>query len=187
MARQETRQHILNTAGSLFYENGYNLIGINEIIEKANIAKATLYNHFSSKEDLCLAYLNQKDTELLEDLAEFTSRIPEGNERIVGILLFLEDFFNSDQFHGCWCIRTHAEVSHNEKITQQIKTNKSKFRELITSIVKDNMKSSSDQIVNNTATSVYFLYEGAVMESFLQNDVWPIQHSIKICKQLLRK
>lgn len=59
MARQDTRDHIINTASELFYNQGYNLTGINEIIEKAEIAKATLYSHFKSKEELIQAYLEK--------------------------------------------------------------------------------------------------------------------------------
>jgi len=51
------KEHIIKTAADLFYTNGYNSTGINEIIKEAGIAKATLYNHFKSKGDVCIAYL----------------------------------------------------------------------------------------------------------------------------------
>ena len=40
------KNRIIETASSLFYKNGYNSTGINEIISESGIAKATLYNHF---------------------------------------------------------------------------------------------------------------------------------------------
>lgn len=60
MAARDTKDLILETASNLFCNNGYNLIGINEIIDKSGIAKATLYNHFKTKEDILLAYLDKK-------------------------------------------------------------------------------------------------------------------------------
>jgi AcrR family transcriptional regulator len=45
----EARQLILSTAGQLFAQRGYELVGINEIIEKSGVAKATFYAHFKSK------------------------------------------------------------------------------------------------------------------------------------------
>ena len=57
MKHSEVKNRIIETASSLFYKNGYNATGINEIISETGIAKATLYNHFKSKEDICLAQI----------------------------------------------------------------------------------------------------------------------------------
>lgn len=51
------RQQLINIALQLFYEKGINSVGINEILSVSGIAKKTLYNHFTSKEDLVLAAL----------------------------------------------------------------------------------------------------------------------------------
>ena len=56
----------MSVAADLFYKQGYRATGINEVIEKSGVAKATFYNHFPSKDDLGLAYLQQlKDTEVV--------------------------------------------------------------------------------------------------------------------------
>ncbi|HFG1889890.1 TPA: TetR/AcrR family transcriptional regulator, partial [Vibrio cholerae] len=44
------RQLLIDTALNLFYKNGINSIGINEVISVSGIAKRTLYSHFESKE-----------------------------------------------------------------------------------------------------------------------------------------
>jgi AcrR family transcriptional regulator len=43
----------------LFYVNSYNNTGINEIITKSDIAKASLYSHFASKDELFVAHLKK--------------------------------------------------------------------------------------------------------------------------------
>jgi len=59
-------QHrIIETASFLFYKNGYNLTGINEIISEASIAKATFYSHFKPKECICISYLRFKNSVFL--------------------------------------------------------------------------------------------------------------------------
>lgn len=45
------RENILSTAADLFYKQGYNSTGINQIIDEADIARGSLYNHFKSKND----------------------------------------------------------------------------------------------------------------------------------------
>ena len=50
-------EHLIETASELFYKQGYSLTGINEVIKEANIAKATLYNYYKSKDELCVEFL----------------------------------------------------------------------------------------------------------------------------------
>ncbi len=61
MATAETespRDRVLRTAGALFYEHGFHAVGIDLIIGRAEVAKATLYRHFPTKDDLIAAYLD---------------------------------------------------------------------------------------------------------------------------------
>ena len=187
MKRSSTRQHIVQTASDLFYKNGYNLTGINEIIAKAGIAKATLYNHFRSKEDLCIAYLDFKDEELIRSIDEFTKVRPEGDDRLVAVLEFLIDFFDSGDFHGCWCIRTVAELPANdERIRTKIRGNKKTFRQFLSQLVRDNKPDLSEKDQAKLTNQVYMLYESAVAESHLQGESWPIRESIDLLNSVLK-
>jgi AcrR family transcriptional regulator len=55
------RRRLLDTATTLFYAEGIHAVGIDRIIAEAGIAKATFYNHFPSKDDLVLAYIEEQD------------------------------------------------------------------------------------------------------------------------------
>jgi len=46
------RERILGTAYELFSRRGVRAVGIDEVIERAGVAKATLYRHFHSKDEL---------------------------------------------------------------------------------------------------------------------------------------
>lgn len=185
--RQDTRQHIIETASKLFYSKGYNLTGINEIIEEAEIAKATLYNHFKSKEDLCLAYLDYKNEGLLQKLDAFCSKRKEGKSRLMGVLEFLVPFFESKDFNGCWCIRTIAELpKENRKIKNKIRSQKEELLEFILELVKSNTKIRKEEGQRKLAKRIYLLYESAVSESHLQGELWPIIDCIEMLRDLLK-
>jgi AcrR family transcriptional regulator len=51
------RERILQVAGTLFYREGYRAIGIDRVIAEAEVAKATFYKHFPSKDDLIVAWI----------------------------------------------------------------------------------------------------------------------------------
>ncbi len=58
MRKANAKERILETAGKLFFQHGYSEVGINEIIAKAETAKASFYQHYPSKEALCEAWLS---------------------------------------------------------------------------------------------------------------------------------
>lgn len=58
------KERILKTVEHLFYEQGCLSTGINQIIADAQVAKASFYQHFSSKEALILEYLETYNSSL---------------------------------------------------------------------------------------------------------------------------
>jgi AcrR family transcriptional regulator len=186
MKHSEIRQHIIRTASTLFYGNGYNSTGINEIIAKAGIAKATLYRHFKSKEDVCVAYLKYKNSNFLEDIATFCTSKPKGKQQILAIFDFLKSFFLSSDFNGCWCINTISEIpKENEKIRIEIQEQKKMFVKFISELVNYNLPKLSEEKSMSVSRQIYLLYESAVSESHLHKVDWPIKETKKLCSQII--
>jgi AcrR family transcriptional regulator len=55
----ETRNNILAAANRLFLRQGYTATSMRQIAELAGIGKATIYHHFSDKESVIMALLDQ--------------------------------------------------------------------------------------------------------------------------------
>ena len=55
------RERILAVADELFYREGIRAVGVDTIIERAGVAKMTLYYHFASKDELVVAYLDERN------------------------------------------------------------------------------------------------------------------------------
>ena len=78
-ARSRPRERILVAAYDLFSRRGIRDVGIDEVVEKADVAKATLYRHFPSKDALVLAFLARREEPWVRDclrqtLLELVSR-----------------------------------------------------------------------------------------------------------------
>lgn len=181
-----TKQKIIETATTLFYANGYNLTGINEIIAEAGIAKATLYSHFKSKEDICIAYLQYKNETFIEEIGEYCRSKKKGKEQLLAIFDFLSSFFQDNGFNGCWCLRTISEIpKENKLIRAEIQKEKKLFLELIHQLIRENFPKRSTAKVDILAREIYLLYESAVAESHLHQADWPIESATKIAKKLI--
>jgi AcrR family transcriptional regulator len=133
------RQNIIETASSLFYKNGYNSTGIDEIISVSGIAKATLYNHFRSKENICIAYLKYKNSIFLSEVEACSMSKPKGKLQLLALFDYLQKCFIHKDFNGCWCIKTVSEIpKDNKNIKNEIQTQKKLFIQLILDLVTQN-------------------------------------------------
>jgi AcrR family transcriptional regulator len=62
----EVRARILATACTLFYQRGVRAVGVDLVVEKAGVAKTSLYRHFGTKDDLIAAFLKREDADFWE-------------------------------------------------------------------------------------------------------------------------
>src|SRR5215207_1875718 len=60
-ANPDVRARILETACTLFYQRGVRAVGVDLVVEKAGVAKTSLYRHFGTKDDLIAAFLERED------------------------------------------------------------------------------------------------------------------------------
>lgn len=182
----EIRQTIVDTASKLFYSNGYNRTGINEIIKEAGIAKATLYSHFPSKDDICIAYLENKNNHFSRDIKAYCLAKPEGKTRVLAIFDFLKEFFQDSDFNGCWCINTVAEIpKENERVQKAIKCQKNSLINFISELVLKNIDEVDEKRSIVLGKRLYLLYESAVAESHLHKADWPIKEMRSVGSHIL--
>jgi AcrR family transcriptional regulator len=59
----EVRERILDTACTLFYQCGVRAVGVDLVVERAGVAKTSLYRHFGTKDDLIAAFLAREDAD----------------------------------------------------------------------------------------------------------------------------
>src|SRR5260370_9093919 len=98
------RERILTTAYRLFTRRGIRAVGNDEVIAVSGVAKATLYRHFPSKNDLVLAVLQRREELWTLGLVEQQSRLrgetPE--EQLLAIFDVFHDWFQKrEAFYGC--------------------------------------------------------------------------------------
>src|ERR1700677_957295 len=83
--RRPPRERLLAASDELFYEEGVNLVGIDRVIERAGVAKASLYDCFGSKEELIRSYLEQRHEARQLRMRERLARYATPREKILAV------------------------------------------------------------------------------------------------------
>jgi AcrR family transcriptional regulator len=96
------RERILAEAFVLFYAVGIRAVGVDLLIGRAGVAKATFYRHFASKNDLVVAYVDRRRAAWLEWLTEaVAARTERPEERLLAVFDALADLFTDPEYRGC--------------------------------------------------------------------------------------
>ena len=105
------RERILDTAYDLFSRHGIRAVGVDRIIATSGVAKMSLYRHFHSKEELVLAFLEEREKRwTMEWLhAEASSRADDGAGRLLAIFDVFDEWFKGADFEGCSFINVLLE------------------------------------------------------------------------------
>jgi len=108
----DARERIVDIAYELFARRGIRDVGINELISRAGVAKATFYRHFASKDDLVLAFLERRDRVWTLDLVVAGARRRGGTptEQLLAIFDVFGDWFRRDDFEACSFINILLEM-----------------------------------------------------------------------------
>ena len=137
MDQSPVRARILNVASKLFYEQGYHSTGINQIIEEAEIAKASLYNHFPSKTDVLLAYLEEAHDVWFEKLGALLAPVHDPRKKILALFDERIDSQVKSDFGGCRFIKISIEVAkHDPRVFAIVSQQKSRLKILIRTTLK---------------------------------------------------
>src|SRR6476660_8393251 len=96
------RERIVSTAYALFTGRGVRAVGIDEIISQSGVAKATMYRHFRTKNDLVLAVLQRREQLWTFDLVERQSRLRGStpDEQLLAIFDVFHDWFQKHELAG---------------------------------------------------------------------------------------
>jgi len=102
--KSDPRERILEVADRLFYADGVRATGTEKIMSLAEVAKATFYRHFESKDALVLAYLENRDRALWDYLSH-----PTPPKDLREVLTKFEQMANWPEIIGCPFLRIASE------------------------------------------------------------------------------
>jgi AcrR family transcriptional regulator len=176
---------ILDTAERLFYVQGFNTTGINQIIEEADIAKASLYKHFETKNDLLVAYIQRTHERWFDRLETTVNKVADPKKKLLAIFDYHIERQEIRQFGGCPFIKANDEAgSNDQRVLNEIQTAKLHSKAFIKTLVKNSghKKTLTDE---ELAETIYVMLEGSIVTASVFKNPNEIQSAKNIIKRLI--
>ncbi|MBC7912682.1 MAG: TetR/AcrR family transcriptional regulator [Pyrinomonadaceae bacterium] len=180
------KERILTTAYTLFYNQGYNLTGINQILAEAKVAKASLYQHFGSKEELGIEYIKKVREDWFAAFEVHLSKKQEPKQKILTAFDFLEMNMKLNDYRGCRFLNLLSDVDTTSTgMQKQVVEHKTKLRNVFKTLLAEYTGDKIQLAIPNAQDTIYLLFEAAIIESKLYRDVWPIVAAKKSVSNIL--
>ena len=158
------RDRILDSAYDLFSRRGIRAVGIEEVIERAAVAKATLYRHFPSKNDLVLAFLRKREEVWTHGWVETEARrrgvTPEAS--LLCIFDLFDEWFHRSDFEGCSFVNVLLETADlGHPVGRASADHLENIRNVLRSLAVEAGLRDTDEF----ARSFHILMKGCIMQA----------------------
>jgi len=184
------RERILEAAEELFFYQGYRATGINEVIAKSGVAKATFYNHFPTKEDLCLAYLQERNTSEYENISNYVNDPKTPRGQFMAVIEAVEPWLEANTMRGCCFLNMVAEIPDPRSRLRRLgDQHYNMVRALIQSLAQKLIESDESRYgglnAKELAKDYMVIMVGAIAMAEVYNDMWPVHQAIAMVKRLI--
>jgi AcrR family transcriptional regulator len=159
--QSDARARILDTSYELFSRRGVRGVGVDEVIARAGVAKATLYRHFRSKDDLVVAFLERREQRWTRDWLETEARrrgsTPE--EQLLAIFDVFNEWFHREDFEACSFINVLLEMGAQHPAGRA----SAQHLENIRSVVRGLAEEAGLREPGSFAHSLHILMKGSIV------------------------
>ncbi|SFN06553.1 DNA-binding transcriptional regulator, AcrR family [Izhakiella capsodis] len=180
-------EKLLDAASVLFYNHGINGTGIDSIVKHAGVAKKSLYNNFSSKEELVAAYLRVRHEEWLSLYEKRLRLALTPTERVMAVFHAYQDhaeFEYENGFRGCGLLNAAAELLAKTPGRQAVREHKEEVEAILAASLTDLMKGNAEN-ARNMARHFAFLLEGSISRAGLEGNSHCVKQACMIARQMM--
>jgi AcrR family transcriptional regulator len=161
----QARDRILDAAYGLFSKKGIRATGVDELIAGAGVAKATFYSQFPSKDDLVLAFLEQREQlwtkGWVEAEARHRGKTPE--ESLLAIFDLFDEWFHRKDFEGCSFVNVLLEFGGAE--SHPLGKASAEYLENIRTVVRTLAEEAGLRDPATFALSWHILMKGSIVQA----------------------
>jgi AcrR family transcriptional regulator len=165
-ATPSARERLLAAADELFYAEGIHTVGIDRVIDRARVAKATLYSAFGNKDGLIRAYLEARLRDRQGRINRALAGATTPREKILAVFDVLGRFCAQPGFHGCAFMNASAESLPGSAAEQVSDESRAWTRTLFVELAREAGAADPEQL----GRQLVQLYDGAIMSARMDRD-----------------
>ena len=178
---QGPRERLLDAAQVLFYSEGAS-VGVGALLEEANVARRSLYEHFGDKDGLVLAVMRRATDEDVAWYEDALSKETEPRERILGLFDRLDELVANADFRGCRYLATDlsfADPGH------PVHAETAAYRRRIRAILTRELEAFGHRDPERAAEQLHLLIEGVLVMGATQDGAHPARTARELAALVL--
>ena len=175
------RERLLAAADELFYAEGVHTVGIDRVIERAGVAKATLYSAFGSKEELVRAYLTARHEARKAQVQRVIGRHEAPRDKVLALFDSLAKAAADPRFRGCAFVNANAESPPGDAVAEVSETHRAWVR----SMVADLARAAGARDPDRLGAQLMLLYDGALVAAWMDRDPGAVLGARAVAEGLL--
>jgi AcrR family transcriptional regulator len=166
------RERILETAATLFYQEGVRAVGVDLVVERSGVAKTSLYRHFATKDDLVVAFMEQEDAEYWRDWDGVAAQAKgDAESELRAHLRWIADHILAPRYRGCAFLNVATEFPAPSHPARAVALrNKMELRRRLSVLARNMGARKSDEL----ADQLVLLIDGAYMNGPLLGKKGPV-------------
>ena len=164
--RPSPRERLLKAADELFYAEGINSVGIDRIIERADVARASLYSTFGSKDQLIRGYLERRMEISRQRLQAAAEAHADPREALLSVFGVQAETFARPGFQGCAFNRATAEAAPGSAAYEVPRAHRRWLHDFFAGLAA----AAGAPEPGLLASQIQLLYDGAMLAASLDGD-----------------
>ncbi len=176
------RGRLLAAAEALFYEEGLNSVGIDRVIEKAGVAKASLYSIFGSKDALIRSYLETRQQARQDRVNARLSQVEGPEAKILAVFELLREIAAEPNYRGCAFARASNESKPDSSTRAVCNDARLWMRTLFTDLAREAGAPDPELL----AQQLVLLYDGAVVSAHMDGNPGAADDARAMALRMLR-
>jgi AcrR family transcriptional regulator len=178
------RDRLLASARVLTYEQGIN-VGVDAILEHANVARRSLYQHFGGKDALIAAMLRasaETDERRYRDALESGGQDPHA--RLLAVFETLNDATTAKRFRGCRYTAAELSLPDPEHPAHaEVRAYKQRLHDLF----ERELVALGHPAPSVAADELLLLIDGALINAVTRPDTQPAQPALRLAELVINE
>lgn len=165
------RETLLDAAEELFYDRGYQAVGMDELRTAAAIPLKRIYALFPGKDAIAVAMLDRRDERWQFSLARRLAQEPAGPGRALAMFDWLQSWVETEGHRGCAWINAYGELGATSPgVVQAARRHQLRLREQC-------KEAACAAGVAFAAEALFLLFEGALVTAGIEGNAGAVQEA----------